>query len=137
MSLNSNAMIYKAKSKRRPHFVGQDCSGPSAVLPPTFCGIAELVRRAGSIDAAALQYPTEEVDQEGKDIVESFLQDLELCDKAERVELISDFSEFVNSLQVPKDTEAPKDTEVPKETEPPKETDVPKETEAPKETAKS
>lgn len=93
-------MIYKVKSKKRPDYKGLDCSGPNMVLPPTFCGIPELVKRAGSVEAAALQLPqvsNEEV--EGESIVREFLNELEYTDKAERNQLIQEFSDFVEGLQ--------------------------------------
>ena len=96
-------MIFKAKSKKRPFYKGLDCSGPSVVLPPTFLGLNELVRRAGSVDAAAALYPDSNKEFEGEDTVREFLQELEFCDKAERQELIREFADYVSGLELPKE----------------------------------
>lgn len=92
-------MIYKFKSKKRPSYIGLDCSGENVVMPPTFCGINELVRRAGSPEAAASLYPDTNKDFEGEDLVRDFLQELELTDKVERQGLIEEFSEYVKGLE--------------------------------------
>ena len=92
-------MIWKAKSKKRPSYKGLDCSGENVVMPPTFCGINELVRRAGSTEAAAALYPDTNTEFEGEDTVRDFLQELELTDKVERQGLIEEFQEYVKSLE--------------------------------------
>lgn len=92
-------MIYKRNSKKAPKYAGLDCSGPNMVLPPTFCGISELVRRAGSVDAAAVQYqqPSDR-EEESEGLVRDFLSELAYCDKAERQQLIEDFNAYVEDL---------------------------------------
>lgn len=92
-------MIWKNKSKKRPSYKGLDCSGENVVMPPTFCGINELVRRAGSPEAAAALYPDTNTEFEGEDVVRDFLQELEHTDKVERQGLIEEFSDFVKSLE--------------------------------------
>lgn len=79
---------------------GIDCSGENKVCPPTFCGVKELVRRVG-FDAAAAQVskPDYDSDDASHDIVRDFLSDLNYMDAVERQTAISEFSEFVDSLQ--------------------------------------
>lgn len=110
-------MIYKLKSKKRPSYKGLDCSGENVVMPPTFCGINELVRRAGSPEAAAALYPDTNTEFEGEDVVRDFLEELEMTDKVERQGLIEEFSDYVKSLeekmsQENQDTQQNQDTQV-------------------------
>lgn len=97
-------MIYKAKSKKRPTYKGLDCSGPSVVLPPTFMGLQDLVKRAGGVEAAGALYPDNNKDFEGEDTVREFLQELEFSDKAERQELIREFADYVSGLELPRES---------------------------------
>lgn len=92
-------MIWKNKSKKKPSYKGLDCSGEYVVMPPTFCGISELIRRAGSETAAAALYPDSNKDFEGEDVVRDFLQELEFTDKVERQGLIEEFADYVKSLE--------------------------------------
>lgn len=78
---------------------GLDCSGENKVCPPTFCGVKELVRRVGFKGAAAQFVQSEPVDDASHDIVRDFLSDLNYMDAVERQTAISEFSEFVDSLQ--------------------------------------
>lgn len=78
---------------------GLDCSGENKVFPPTFCGVKELVHRVGFNAAAAQFSQSDPVDDASHDIVRDFLSDLNYMDAVERQTAISEFSEFVDSLQ--------------------------------------
>lgn len=86
---------------------GLDCSGENKVCPPTFCGVKELVRRVGFQGAAAQFVQPEPVDDASHDIVRDFLSDLNYMDAVERQTAISEFSEFVDSLQKESKTRQP------------------------------
>lgn len=89
-------------TRKKAHFAGLDCSGPNKVLPPTFCGVKELVRRVGE-SAAFAQFAhepeMEAEDDSPKDLVRDLLSDLPYMDAVERQTAIREFSEFVNNLQ--------------------------------------
>lgn len=89
-------------TRKQIHFKGLDCSGPNKVLPPTFCGVKELVRRVGESAAFAQFAHESEIvaeDDAPKDLVRDLLNDLPYMDAVERQTAIREFSEFVNNLQ--------------------------------------
>ena len=88
-------------TRNKAHFEGLDCSGPNKVLPPTFCGVKELVRRVGESSAFAQfahEPEFEAEDDAPKDLVRDLLSDLPYMDAVERQTAIREFSEFVNNL---------------------------------------
>ena len=92
---------FRACKRGIAHFDGIDVHGKNKVLPPTFEGIKNLVKRVGE-DFAKAQFATEPESPEAnlpKDTLREFLNELQFADNVERQTLIREFSEYVNDLE--------------------------------------
>lgn len=107
------------KPKGLRSYTGLDCSGKTKVLPPTFKGIKALVKQVGEMNAKAM-FPQDDPhvspDEEPRDIVRDFLQELQLADKVERQTLINEFNSYIDSIELDSKQEPPAGAQ-----EPPKE----------------
>ena len=87
--------------KKPQHFKGLDCSGKNKVLPPTFPGIKEFVKRYGEAQAATMFPQDEDASPDmSKDIVRDFLNDLDMADKVERQTLINEFGAYIKDSEM-------------------------------------
>lgn len=92
---------FRACKRGVAHFDGIDAKGPNKVLPPTFEGIKNLVKRVGE-DFAKAQFATEPESPEAnlpKDTLRDFLNELQFADNVERQTMIREFSEYVAGLE--------------------------------------
>lgn len=100
--------------RKKLSYKGIDCSGECKVLPPTFQGIKALVERAGGNEDVVSDTfpPLDFVDDQEHSLVGEFVNELQGCDKIERVELVRQFDSYVKELGASSDLKGKRGTQV-------------------------